>query len=332
MITDKGISNGFFRRFLKFACIISVFISVGLFSLSANAFDIRLGVGESGTFSNFAGRTMSRIIIKNTDDINCKIVPAAGDVHNLTNLQDGSLDITLIDSRMLDDALNKKGRFEFIDITYENLRTLIPLYHIPFTLVVRSDAGIASLDDLKGKRINAGAPLSQPHLVVDTLLQVKNWSKKDFKLFEELPASHSQDSMAFCHDAIQAMFHVGVHPDSSMNQLIKLCEARLVNMDDEEIQKLIEARPAFSTITIPAGVYPSQSQEITTFGTTALLVASADLDEQTVYKIINALYKNSKRLKTAHPALTMMPADALQKYKAGGKLHPGAVKYFEEHK
>jgi len=332
MITDKGIRNRLFRRFLKYACIISVFMGVGLFSLSANAFDILLGVGESGSFSNFAGRTISRIINKNADDMNCKIVPAADDVSNLTNLRGGSLDIALIDSRMLHDALNKKGYFEFLDITYENLRTLIPLYHIPFTLVVRGDADIAKLDDLKGKRINAGAPLSQPHLVVDTLLQVKKWSKNDFTLFEELPASHSQDTMAFCHGAIQAMIQVGVHPDSSLSQLLKLCEAKLVNMDDADIQKLIKANPAFTSISIAKDVYPSQSQGITTFGTTALLVASEDLDEQAVYKIINALYKDSKRLITAHPALTMMPAGAVQKYTAGGKLHPGAVKYFEEHK
>ncbi len=332
MITDKGIPNRFFRRFLKFACIISVFISVGLFSLSANAFDILLGVGESGTFSHFAGRTMSRIINKNADDINCKIVPAAGDVDNLTNLRGGSLDIALIDSRMLYDALNKKGQFEFLDITYENLRTLIPMYQIPFTLVVRGDADITSLDDLIGKRINAGAPLSQQHLAFDTVMKVKNWRNVDFKLFEELPASHSQDTMAFCHGAVQAMISVGVNPNSSLTHLLKLCKAQLVNMDDDDIQKLIGANPAFTNITVAAGVYPSQSKEIATFGTTALLVASEDLDVQTVYKIINALYKNSKRLKTAHSALTLISADAAKKFNAGGKLHPGAVKYFEEHK
>ena len=332
MITDKGIRSRFFRRFLKYACIISVFMGAGLFSLSANAFDIRLGVGESGTFSHFAGRTMSRIITNNADDINCKIVPAAGDVHNLTNLRDGSLDIALIDSRMLYDALNKKGRFEFIDITYENLRTLIPLYQIPITLVVRSDAAIATLDDLIGKRFNAGVPLSQQHLAFDTIMQVKNWRSVDFKLFEELPASHSQDTMAFCHGAVQAMMSVGVHPNSTLNHLLKLCKAQLVNMDDDDIKKLIGENPAFTKITVPAGMYPSQSEEIATFGTTALLVASEDLDAQAVHKIINALYKNSKRLKTAHSALTLIPAGAAKKYNAGGKLHPRAVKFFETQK
>ncbi len=128
------------------------------------------------------------------------------------------------------------------------------------------------------------------------------------------------------------MMSVGVHPDSTLNHLFKLCKAQLVNMDDDDIKKLIGENPAFTNITVPAGVYPSQSEAITTFGTTALLVASEDLDAQTVYKIINALYKNSERLTTSHSALTLMSADAAQKYNAGGELHPGSVKYFKEHK
>ena len=76
--------------------------------------------------------------------MNCETVPASDDVHNLTNLQGGSLDIGLIDSRMLHDAVNKTGEFEFLDISYDNLRALVPLYDIPITLVVRSDAKITS--------------------------------------------------------------------------------------------------------------------------------------------------------------------------------------------
>jgi TRAP-type uncharacterized transport system substrate-binding protein len=62
-----------------------------------------------------------------------------------------------------------------------------------------------------------------------------------------------------------------------------------------------------------------------------MLVASADLDEQTVYKIIDAIYSNKKHLKRAHPALASFAVDAIQKNDIGIQLHPGAVKYFSEH-
>jgi len=127
MTTSKRIKDIFFIWFFKRALIISAFLIVGLFPFSANALDILLGAGEPGTFSHFTSRILCRII-NNSDDLNCKTVPAPDDVNNLTNLRGGALDIGLIDSRMLLDAINKTGQFKFFDINYENLRVLAPLY------------------------------------------------------------------------------------------------------------------------------------------------------------------------------------------------------------
>jgi TRAP transporter TAXI family solute receptor len=252
-------------------------------------------------------------------------------VHNLTNLRGGGIDIGLIDSRMLLDAINKTGHFKFLDIGYENLRALFPLYDVPITLVVRSDAKITSLEELQGKRINAGSPLSLQRLAVDTIMKAKNWSKKDFTLVGELTASQSQDTMAFCHGTMQAMVHIGVHPDSSLQQLFRLCKVDLVNMDDNDIQKLVNDHPAFWKINIAADTYPSHPKAVTTFGTRAMLVASEDLDEETVYQIIDAIYSKRERLKSAHPSLSLFSVGAAQKSATGIQLHPGAAKYFSEH-
>ena len=331
MIANKHAKYICFSWFFKRATIICAFLIVGLSPFSANALDILIGTGETGTFSHFTGRTICRMINIHSNDISCTTVPGPDDVHNLTNLQEGSLDIGIIDSRMLHDAINKTGYFEFLDISYDNLRVLVPLYDVPVTLIVQSDAGINSLEELKGKRINAGAPRSPQHLAFDTIMKAKNWSERDFRLFEELPASQSQDTMALCYGSIQAMLHIGVHPDSSLQQLLRRCKAGLIDMNDIDIEKLVIEHPAFSKINIAADTYTSHPKGVTTFGTRAMLVASADLDEQTVYKIIDAIYSNQKHLKRAHPALSSFTLDAARKNDIGIQLHPGAAKYFSEH-
>jgi hypothetical protein len=102
-------------------------------------------------------------------------------------------------------------------------------------------------------------------------------------------------------------------------------------MDDKDIEKLVNDHPAFSKINIAADTYPSHPQSTTTFGTMGMLVASEDLDEQTVYKIMDAIYSNPKRLKSAHPALSLFAVDAARKKDAGAQPHSGAAKYFSEH-
>ncbi|MDF1592967.1 MAG: TAXI family TRAP transporter solute-binding subunit [Desulfobacterales bacterium] len=330
MITNKRPPEICFILFCRRASIILAFLIVVLYPVSSNAFDILLGAGEKGTFSNFTARTICRILNRHADVITCKAVPTPDDVYNLTNLQGGSLDIVLIDSLMLHDAINKTGPFEFMDISYDNLRALTPLYDLPITLVVRNDAGIGLLEELKGKRINAGAPGSFQHLAVDTIMKAKNWSKQDFGRIEALSPSHSQDTMAFCHNTIQAMLHIGVHPDSSLQQLFRLCKAVMVNMKDSDIKKLVDDHPAYSKTSIAPHTYPSQPEGVTTFGTRVELIASSDLDEQTVYKIMDVIYSNQNLLKRSHPALFSFRMDQIKKKTIGLPVHPGAARYFKE--
>ena len=59
------------------------------------------------------------------------------------------------------------------------------------------------------------------------------------------------------------------------------------------------------------------------------LIASGDLDDQTVYKIIDVIHRNQNLLKRSHPALASFAVGKV-KTLAGLKLHPGAAKYFKD--
>ena len=160
------------------------------------------------------------------------------------------------------------------------------------------------------------------------LLKPKNWERTDFSLITELPPSQSQDTMAFCHGTVQAMLHIGVHPDTSLQQLFRLCDARLVDLQDNDIRQLVSGSPAFVDITIPANQYPASPEKVTTFGTRAILVASEDLDGQTVNTILAAIYSGRKRLQNAHPAMVLMDPETVLATDLGVELHPGATQFF----
>ena len=310
--------------------IVMVFFVLCAIPAPALAFEILMGTGEKGSFSYFAGRTICRVIEGGADGIDCKVRPAAdGDVHNLTNLRSGSLDLCLVDSRMLQDAVGKRGAFRFLDIAYDNISLLVPMYEIPMSLVVRTDAGIGSLEDLKGKRINAGAPFSETRRATETIMAAKGWSREFFGLVQELPTSQMQDTMAFCHGSVQAMVHVGVQPDSALEQLLKLCEAKLVNVYDRDIRGWIDGHPAFCETTMDKGSYPTVTGQIPTLATRGVLAASDSLDEDTAVDILEAIYGGLDRLKRSHPSLTPPEKGPAAIY-SGMAAHPGAVRFFSQ--
>jgi TRAP transporter TAXI family solute receptor len=249
-------------------------------------------------------------------------------VQALTDLRIGSVDLALVDSVVLQNAIQRREAFRFLDIRYESLRALAPLYRVPVSLVARKAAGIESLDDLKGGRINAGAPGTPQRRAVNAILEAKNWSKGDFQLFQELPSSQSQDSMAFCHGTIQAMVHAGVHPDESLEQLLRLCDAALVDMGDEDVGRVVEGHPAWTRTRIPADTYPMISEPVTGFGTTVVLVVAEDLGEAEAHRIVDALYRGRDRMENAHPALSILGATAGEEAIAGIPLHPAAAAFF----
>ncbi len=95
---------------------------------------------------------LCRIINRRLPDITCVTRASDDDIDNITDLQNASLDLARIDSDMLDGAINRSGIFQFLDISYENLAVLTPLYDKQIDIVVRDNAGIATLDNLKGKK------------------------------------------------------------------------------------------------------------------------------------------------------------------------------------
>ncbi|MBC2711667.1 MAG: TAXI family TRAP transporter solute-binding subunit [Desulfosarcina sp.] len=292
-LNQKGVTTFFKRLTLLYIAVVLVTVP-----MSADATDILLGTGAEGSDSHFTGRAICRNINRSAGDLNCRVIPAPDGIHNLTNLQQGSLDVALVDSRLLYDAVHQTGHFEFLDIRYDNLGLLLPLYDLPILLIARSDSKIDSLEQLKGKRINAGAPRSKEHQVVDLIMNAKGWSKKDFRIVQELPATLSQDTMAFCHGSIQAMVHIGVHPDSAVQKLMNQCDVVLLDMDDADITRLVDTHPAFSQIRIPA-----------------------------TYAIMAALEKNQAKLKSIHPALGEFSVKRANGPDIGISLHPGADAY-----
>jgi len=292
----------------------------------ASATDILLGTDAAGTFSHFTGRAICRVISQHAEGLECRAVPAPDRIHNLTNLQGGSLDIAMVDATLIYDAINRKGDFEFLDIRYDNLFLLARVYERATLLVARGDAEIASLNQLKGKRINVGPTRSQTQRSMELILDAKGWTLQDFKKVEALPSSLSQDSMAFCHGSVQAMLHIGVHPDSTLQHLMARCNAVPVGIDDADIVKLILGHPAYTLVRIAAATYPNVEQPLSTLGTPVALVASGSLDEETVGAIMTVLDRFRQTIQHAHPAIASFTVrDKMPDI--GIDLHPGAAAY-----
>ena len=299
----------------------------------ARAADVIIGAGDESPVHFNVGRALCRAISKSKQAMTCAVErivggDAAEPLAVLGNLRDGTIDIGVAPSDWLYHAYTASGPVEFMDARFENLRILMLLHGEPFTVVARRDAGIAKLADLAGKRVNIGVPGSDQRVVMQQVMTAMGWSRDSFTLADELTGP--EQSLALCHDRIQAMVAIVAHPDTALAKTMALCDAGLVEITGPEITKLIVDKPYFSVTEIPAGSYENQTAAVKTFGVRVVAVVSEDMPDTTAYDIVQAVFGNFDSFKRLHPALRQLRPQDMKSEGDVAPMHPGAIRKYNE--
>jgi TRAP transporter TAXI family solute receptor len=313
-----------------FSCCILLLLTLSISSTPCHAYDLLLGTDEPGTFSFFTGRTICRAVNMHADGIDCKTVPTSEHANTLTNLQGGALDLALVNSKLVNDAMYHSGDFRFLGIDYYNLRLVLPMYRVPISIVVRNDAKINVIADLKGKRVNSGAPLSMNFLVFDQIMTAMGWTKSEFSLFQSLPETSSQDVIAFNNGTIQAMLHIGVHPDRKLAQSLYNSKGKIVGITGPAIDRLVGQKVGFTSSFINSELYAFLPDKLKTLGLETMLIATEDTDDEVVEMVLKSIFLSKKMLRQSHPSLL---GEEIQFDKAAGceiLPHSAAVEYITE--
>ena len=299
-----------------------------LFFSPLQAADIIVGTGSKSGVYFQAGRAICRLIKRNMEGVDCEVLETAGSVSNLDNVQVGSLEIGLVQSDIQYHAVNHSGPFQFVDRPYDNLRAVFSLYTEPFTLVARRESGIRVLDDLKGRRVNIGNPGSGQRATMEVVMQAKGWTKDDFQLVTELPAS--QQSLALCHNRIQAMIYTVGHPNRSVARAVELCDGEIAEVADPVIDELVATHPYYTHTLIPGGIYEGIHDPVKTFGVLATLVSSSDVDEELIYGIVKTLFENFDTFRRMHRVFGGLEPEKMIREGLSAPLHKGAERYYRE--
>ena len=305
-----------------------VSVLLPLLILPVHADEILIGTGSKSGVYFQVGRSICRLLNRAAEDISCQPLETAGSVSNLANVENGALEIGIVQSDVQHHAVNRSGPYEFVDTPHGNLRALFSLYVEPFNLVARRDAGIASLNDLQGRRVNVGNSGSGHRETMNVVMQAMGWDADDFQLMTELPAS--QQTISLCHDRVQAMVYTAGHPNRSVARAIELCDAMLVEVAGAEIDKLVSEHPYYTHTLIPVGVYRGVDRPVKTFGTMATVVSSSDVDDEVIYTFVRTVFENLDRFKRMHRAFHDLDRQTMLGKGLAAPLHSGAERYYRE--
>jgi TRAP transporter TAXI family solute receptor len=206
----------------------------------------------------------------------------------------------------------------------DRLRMVAALFPNYLHLVALKSAKIATVSDLRGKRVSVGASRSGNELNARVLLGAAGMSYADLRRVDYLPYN---DAVALMRDG--QLDAVIVSAGLGVKAVSELAAATPVDIVPITPDLIAKSGGIFSPVTIPAGTYSGQAQAVHTAALINFLVTHSEVPDALVYAAIKALYLNLPELKRSHiAARDIAPSAALVSRPIA--LHPGAEHYFRE--
>ncbi|MEP1535777.1 MAG: TAXI family TRAP transporter solute-binding subunit [Paracoccaceae bacterium] len=290
---------------------------------------ITIGTGGVTGVYYPTGGAICRLVNKGRKEhgIRCSVESTGGSVYNINTIREGELEFGVAQSDWQFHAYN--GTSKFADAgKFEGLRAVFSVHPEPFTVVARADSGIKNFADLEGKRVNIGNPGSGQRGTMETLMEALGWTTDNFALATELKVA--EQSAALCDNQIDAMVVTVGHPSGTIQEATTACDAVIVNVTGEAVDKLISENSYYRTATVPGGMYRGTDEDVTTFGVGATFVSSANVSEEAVYAVVSGVFDNIDDFKKLHPAFANLDPKEMASAGLSAPLHPGAAKYYKE--
>ena len=144
---------------------------------------------------------------------------------------------------------------------------------------------------------------------------------------------YSKAAAAMKDGHLDAMWVVSGFPTRAVMELAATAKVRMIPLRaTAEKAGLQQAYPFYQWITLPAGTYEGQKEDYLTFADSTLWVAHSGLSAKTVYNALTAVYsaKGLAYLASVNVAAKKMSVKtAIDGIKV--PLHPGAVRFWQEH-
>ena len=256
-------------------------------------------------------------------DASVQVLPGGG-VANVQGVQDGAADLAFANSISTVDAIEGREPFTGPADNVCNLATLYPQY---FQIVAREGSGIESVEDFAGQRLTTQPVGNTAEQVTRAVLEAAGLSYDDMEAVDYVSYS---DGVALMQDDNADVFTLGTTvPASAIMDLANSTDITLVGLDQAFVDKMREEiNPGYQSVTIPAGSYPGQDEDVNAVGYATHVIARCDLEPEVVEGILTQMWENRQDLAAIAAAMEGITLEQMAQ-DVGVPMHEGARSFYE---
>lgn len=284
------------------------------------------GTADTGGSMYPAGAAVSQVWTNNVQGVKCNTQTSTGSFQNCQDVSTGEVDVAVATSDVVLNAYNGTGKFADIG-KLDNLRVIGAVYTSVLSGVALKSSGLTYIHDLLGKRVAVGPAASATENATLAAFGVMGIDSSNTSL-ENLGLGDGADSVG--DGILDAAFGFAGLPIGGQLNLAATKEIQVLDMTQEEIDKVLAGNAAYIQTKIPAGTYTGQDNDANTFGVKCLIIVTADMDADLVYDLCKAMNEHTEEMAAGNALLKDMTDPSFLCTQMPIPLHDGAQKYYSE--
>ncbi|MGI9518235.1 MAG: TAXI family TRAP transporter solute-binding subunit [Pirellulaceae bacterium] len=286
---------------------------------------VDIGTSPPGGVFNPVGSSVAETLNTNKGDAEWKAQAktSKGSQENIRKLTSGEFQLAVSNSAISHFATTGEGTWD----QKHDIRAIATLAPNVAMFVTRKNSGIETIADLKGKSVVCGPPGAGFEMFIGPILEAHGLSFDDFTKSNE-GQSATVDMLA--DGQADAAFLGGAVPAPALQRLCNEQDVHFIPFEESAMDDVIEQYAFFWRQTIPQDKYSDLESDYNGLNVGSMhLIASADMDEETVYTITKILWENREST-TLHPAARFNLTEENAVKFTGTPFHPGAIRYYKE--
>ena len=204
------------------------------------------------------------------------------------------------------------------DPAFDTIRALFPIPSLTMHFVMSADSGAKDFAGMEGKTIllgkgSFGAREGEKYLGLFGL-------EGKVKIAD---AELSNAVAALKNGQIDGFVTAGSWPAPNVVEAAASTGVTVLSLNDDQVAQTKRTR-----LVIPAGTYAGQDQDIVTTSLPVVAYTTTKMDDETAYQLTKTFWENKAAM--AEGAAWWGGVDAAMLGNITGKLHPGAIRYYQE--
>ena len=291
---------------------------------------ITFGVSSLGSTDQIFVEGMSNIINKYTDITTATTVTSGG-VEIMQMMGAGELNGGFAGSLNLIDYKAGTGVFDGMDVPEENMLQMFGFVNWQDPIVVLSNSGIESYEDLVGKRVAIPPEGSATNVMIKTVLEAYgvldqvNTEALSWQVGFEALKDGTVDGWTANWSTLE--------PSANMVDLESSREYNILSWDEEHMQKTFDINPGIFSFDLDHTSSPQNIPEgevLPVPGFCGIMTITGDIPEEVVYELVMAVFNNIDELTGVKESFKYVPDICMSAAVKEIPFHPGAAKALKD--